>query len=426
MAETIKYLLGNKVTGGGAAEPTTGEIRVRFHYLDTVTGAEQIISRFYNKGNNAVFPADVGDVQATEVNPALTFQKWNHSQEKLNNLQHDFDVGATYITTDGKTYFNVRITKTTGSSEADALAHAIYLNKSDASTLNLDWGDNTAVESITLNGNFSRAHTYPRIGDYWVKIWMSTGTGTFGFGNGTALSRVWGGGTVPKRDSLRRVFLGARVTMLHTQSFTLHRSLLYINIPNSIISVGDSVFVGCQSLRSLGIPDSLTSFSADGMFSDCSSLSFISIPDSIISLGNSAFSNCYSLLSVILPNSIMDTGSNAFYYNYNLRSILIPNSVTDIGSSAFYYNRALTSIILPNSIISIGNNAFSNCSNLIECIFESVNPPTLGGTGVFASINAITKMFVPDESLDAYKTVTNWTAHSTRIFPISERRVDRW
>ena len=49
----------------------------------------------------------------------------------------------------------------------------------------------------------------------------------------------------------------------------------------------------------------------------------------------SAFSNCSGLKSVTIPNSVTSIGSEAFSCCKSLTSVTIPNSVTSIGNNTF-------------------------------------------------------------------------------------------
>ncbi len=93
-------------------------------------------------------------------------------------------------------------------------------------------------------------------------------------------------------------------------------------------------FSGCESLTSIGIPDSVTSI-GDGAFDRCSSLSNIAIPESVRSIGKNAFCGCSSLTSIAIPNSVKSIGMCAFAECKSLTCIEIPSSVTNIGYSAF-------------------------------------------------------------------------------------------
>ena len=62
------------------------------------------------------------------------------------------------------------------------------------------------------------------------------------------------------------------------------------------------------------------------------------------SIGDAAFYYCTSLKSVVIPNSVTSIGWDAFYGCESLTSITIPNSVTSIGKRAFYSCSGLTSV----------------------------------------------------------------------------------
>ena len=89
------------------------------------------------------------------------------------------------------------------------------------------------------------------------------------------------------------------------------RSLRSVVIPDLVTSIGDGAFYYCTSLASVEIGDSVTSI-GDGTFDDCTSLTSIVIPDSVTSIG-AAFSDCTSLTSVVIPDSVTSIDSFAFY-----------------------------------------------------------------------------------------------------------------
>ncbi|MCK9456898.1 MAG: leucine-rich repeat domain-containing protein, partial [Candidatus Riflebacteria bacterium] len=155
-------------------------------------------------------------------------------------------------------------------------------------------------------------------------------------------------------------------------------------------------------------------------FYSCYSLASITIPDGVESIGNSAFAYCYSLASITLPEGVTSIGIRAFYSCYSLASITIPDGVTSIDSHAFAYCCSLASITLPDSVESIGDMAFYTCYSCKEYIFTRLTSPTLG-TNVFTNITSANRIFVPDESLDDYKTAPNWASWEDYIYPISAR-----
>ena len=129
-----------------------------------------------------------------------------------------------------------------------------------------------------------------------------------------------------------------------------------------VTSLGDSAFIGCTSLTSIIIPESVTRIE-DFAFSGCRSLTSATIPDKVTSIGNYAFTACSSLSSLIIPESVTSIGNNAFA-GTGLTSITIPDGVTSIGSVAFQYCSKLASITIPDSVTSIKGGAFNDCTSL--------------------------------------------------------------
>ena len=142
-------------------------------------------------------------------------------------------------------------------------------------------------------------------------------------------------------------------------------------------------------------------------------LASITIPQGVTSIGGSAFSNCTSLASITIPQGVTSIGSSAFYYCTSLASITIPQGVTSIGSFAFSNCTSLASITIPQGVTSIGSSAFqligTNTAGSVITMLDST-PPTLA-SNAFQSAH-ISKIIVPQGSLTAYQTATNWSAYA--------------
>ena len=120
--------------------------------------------------------------------------------------------------------------------------------------------------------------------------------------------------------------------------------------------------------------------------------------------------------------------SHTFIYNYyafgativsntysNGKGVIIfVGDVTEIGSSAFSDCSSLTSVTIPDSVTTIGNHAFHSCSSLISVYCKAVTPPALGDY-VFYFNGSGRKIYVPTESVDAYKSATNWRLYASAI-----------
>lgn len=139
--------------------------------------------------------------------------------------------------------------------------------------------------------------------------------------------------------------------------------------------------------------------------------------DSVTSIGNRVFQYFISLTSVAIP-SVISIGDYAFLNCTHLTSVAIP-SVTSIGQNAFSACSSLTSIDIPNTVTSIGQNAFRMCEDLTSVICRATTPPT-AGTNIFYAVSNNLKIYVPAESVDAYKSATNWSEYANKIKAIPE------
>ena len=196
--------------------------------------------------------------------------------------------------------------------------------------------------------------------------------------------------------SLQSVTIPNSVTSIGDGTFCWCESLQSVTIPNSVRNIGNHAFFGCnicfficnstyfqnddvclfnkdktaivsriKDCVNYIIPNSVTSI-GDDAFSGCESLQSVTIPNSVTSIGYEAFSRCTSLQCVTIPNSVKSIGIGAFSGCESLQSVTIPNSVTSIGDGAFSRCESLQSITIPNSVTSIGNGAFRWCTHLDE------------------------------------------------------------
>ena len=183
------------------------------------------------------------------------------------------------------------------------------------------------------------------------------------------------------------------------------RAKTAVTIPNSVTSIGEDAFWGCNALTSITIPNSVTSIGSSA-FLDCDALTSITIPNSVTYIGRNAFWGCDALTSVTIPNSITSIADNTFYDCIALTSVTLPNSVTSIGKDAFWGCNALTSVTIPSSVTSIGYNAFFY-SNLSEIYCHPDIPPTASSPFSDATLKNAT-LYVPEESKSEYEKTSPW------------------
>ena len=178
------------------------------------------------------------------------------------------------------------------------------------------------------------------------------------------------------------------VTTIGQWAFSSCISLASIDIPNSVTTIGESAFASCESLASIDIPNSVTTI-GECTFYRCTSLASVNIPNSVTTIGKMAFSHCSSLASIDIPNSVTTIGKFAFAYCFSLASVNIGESVTTIGVGAFIYCYYITSVTClakecPVCDKGLWNNIFS--------VFDTAT------------------LYVPKQSIDAYKTTDPWSS----------------
>ena len=188
-------------------------------------------------------------------------------------------------------------------------------------------------------------------------------------------------------DSLASIEIPNSVTGIGSSAFSGCDGLTSITIPNSVTSIGSSTFSGCSGLEEVHITDLATwcnidfgssysnpLFYANDLYLNGEKVTNLVIPESVTTIRNYAFSGCDGLTSITIPNSVTSIGSSAFRGCSRLTSVTIGHGVTSIGEDAFYNCDGLTSITIPNSVTSIGEDAFYSCDDLKNVYnFSSLN-----------------------------------------------------
>ena len=113
---------------------------------------------------------------------------------------------------------------------------------------------------------------------------------------------------------------------------------------------------------------------------------------------------------------------NCFYNCKSLKSVVIPESVTILESDCFRLCSSLESIVISSSVTSLGTYCFCGCDSLKTV--TSYIPEAIYASSLFQNtpIDQAT-LYVPEASLDVYKTTAPWSGFGT-ILPITATGIE--
>ena len=167
--------------------------------------------------------------------------------------------------------------------------------------------------------------------------------------------------------SLTNINIPNSVTTIGMGAFARCKSLTSITIPSSVVTIIGNPFYRWhgnlynESKAFIYEDDVLFNKNKTTLIAYRAKETNYIIPNSVTTIGEGAFRGCDSLTSINIPNSVTTIEDWAFGSCYSLASINIPNSVTTIGDWGLGDCKSLTSITIPNSVVTIIGNPFHRC-----------------------------------------------------------------
>ena len=183
------------------------------------------------------------------------------------------------------------------------------------------------------------------------------------------------------------------VTEVGERAFNYCRSIVSIDVANTVTRIGSRAFYDCDNLQSIHLPDSLEAVSSE-MFFGCSSLTEVSLPSTITEIGEGAFSSCRALNEIVLPESVSVIRNEAFSSCVQLHSITFPETMISIGRMAFFNCGNLTEALLPLGLTTLSESLFSQCGKLESVVIpESV---TSIDKYAFSNCESLNEIVIPN------------------------------
>ena len=130
----------------------------------------------------------------------------------------------------------------------------------------------------------------------------------------------------------------------------------------------------------------------------------VQIPNTVMTIGDRAFAGCDHLESITLPLYLNHMGHSALA-GTSIKSVVIPEGVETIAPGTFYECVKLHTVYLPSTLLTIGDGAFEDCFNLFEIYMAAPQPPVVTGESNFTAVSGV------DLIVDGSRVATDYAAH---------------
>ena len=185
------------------------------------------------------------------------------------------------------------------------------------------------------------------------------------------------------------------ITGIENYTFSGATKLLTVTFPSSLESIGASAFINCPNLEMI-YGDCVSEDHKAVVFGTVFSrlvvtkgITHYTVPEGITALAYSAFTGCNNLEEITLPDSVLELGGYDFAWCHNLKKVTLSARLERVSRY----------------------NPFLDSSNLEAIYFRSIVPPSYSDTQFDARDCEHLTVYVPEESLDAYKT-SGWNQYA--------------
>jgi len=130
----------------------------------------------------------------------------------------------------------------------------------------------------------------------------------------------------------------------------------------------------------------------------------IVVENGVTYIGKRTFCNASNAKTISIGKDATAIADSAFMWCSAANSITISEGVKSIGERAFFGCHQLRNLTLPASLESIDSEALTN-NNLTGLFVKATTPPTLADNQTVSAA----RIYVPEASLNAYKTAEYWS-----------------
>lgn len=289
-----------------------------------------------------------------------------------------------------------------------ALGNSVFLNCKSLADVELESGLKTVGSDMfcycTALTSIAIPDSITKIEGYAFSDCANLAAVTFGANSG--LTEI-GNMAFSECRSLKSITLPGGLETVGNEAFS-ESGLTSISLPNSVKTLGTSVFDSCSALASIELGSGIQSI-PNRAFANCTALASITIPDQVNTITAEAFLECTALVKIAIPDKVTKIGEKAFFGCTSLAAVTFgkDSSGCSIFASAFQDCTALTSIVLPDDVRLLGNDIFDGCTALTTIIFKSAINDIVGDAFGKNTEN-ITLYFAKGQKVLRY--TQHWTA----------------
>lgn len=393
--------------------------------LDTTPPKESDIN-FWDYDGTLLYSWTLAELATkTELPPlpshdGLVCQGWNWTLADIKDAGRELDIGALYITDDGKTRLYVDVDTETW----DDFVLNYWQDPRNATTV--DWGDGTTPESKNADSWVEHRHVYASSGSYVITMSVKEGT-TMQLGNGSNGRMLIANGETDmgRCAMLTKVEIGERMTRVTERAFYATR-LKSISVPAGVLFEPYRTFEEVTSIRAV-----------TAAFSPATIQTFYNCPNlrAIASTKGTTQSDDYTITNTAVRqiNFDMTAAYNAqalervhikavngqvgsFKSCLSLLEVTIPADATTFVAAAFQGDHALRRVTCLGDIASIPAQVFQRCYPLrFVDLTHCTAVPTLANVNAFDETHAQLEIRVPASLAAAWKAATNWSSLADHI-----------
>ena len=344
----------------------------------------------------------------------LVCQGWNWTLQDIKDAGRELDIGALYITDDGKTRLYVDVDTETW----DDFILNYWQSAKNAVTVN--WGDGSAEEVGPTSGWITLRHVYGSSGAYMITLAIS-GSATIQFNH--PLSEGSDDRDRARNGMLTKVELGANVKMSY-YTFGMAVKMQTFTAPMGTFFDGARLFEQCTALRAFIAPAVLP---ATQTFYNAANIRIVSTVKGNV-IGQSFFNTAITRLNCELTAATQVQALERVYIKAvngkvgdfsscrSLLEVTIPADATTFVAAAFQGDNALRRVTCLGDIANIPAQVFQRCYPLrFVDLTHCTAVPTLANVNAFNQTHPQLEIRVPASLVAAWKAATNWSSLADHI-----------